>query len=423
MGNLGSQETLTDVYSAAAVKIARKVDVVSPASNQHELNGVSRFSPVLGEPDMGRQPARFVWLDDDEDETIEEGTVNFYDARRGTSRTEYRLYYPSSVRLVRKMVEGDVIVLLKPVEGPVTFAVAPQGSSTLLQLLRLLGLTTEDVNRLDTGRGSLVLENLDTAPPLDQASRSLLERLGQRVADEEDGLASQLCEQFGLRFPPMAEFSAYARKFCEIDPRDDCDTALVEWVETEEHLFKTHERSIVELQLMRLYEGEVDVDAFVSLSLSVQNRRKARAGASLENHMEAILEAHDVSAVNNGVTENRSRPDFLFPDVACYADTGYPSELLTILGAKTTCKDRWRQVLSEAARVPEKHLLTLESPISVHQTDEMKAHGLQLVVPQPLQRSYTPTQQTWLWTLNDFVAEVKKRQEAAVARGLLNRLL
>lgn len=423
MQKLGADEKLTDVVEAAAVKIARKVDVVSHASNQHELNGVSRFAPVLGSPDRGRQPARFVWLDDDEDETIEEGTVNYYDARRGTGRREYRLYYPSSVRLLRKMVEGDVIVLLKPVDGPVTFAVAPQGSSTLLQIMRLLGIGADDVERLREGRGSLVLEKLDGAPPLDQASRSLLERLGQRVVEEEDGLAGELCEQFGLRFPPMAEFSAYARKLSAVDPLDDCDVALVSWVETEEHLFKTHERSIVELELMRLYEGEVDVDAFVRLSLSVQNRRKARAGASLENHMEAILEAYDVTFVNNGVTENRSRPDFLFPGVASYIDADFPGELLTVLGAKTTCKDRWRQVLSEAERVPKKHLITLESPISSHQTDEMQAHGLQLVVPRSLHGSYLPAQQTWLWTVDDFVAEVKRRQEVAVARGLLRRSL
>ena len=27
----------------------------------------------------------------------------------------------------------------------------------------------------------------------------------------------------------------------------------------------------------------------------------------------------------------------------------------SMLGVKTTCKDRWRQVLSEADRIPQKH--------------------------------------------------------------------
>jgi hypothetical protein len=32
-----------------------------------------------------------------------------------------------------------------------------------------------------------------------------------------------------------------------------------------------------------------------------------------------------------------------------------------MLGAKTTCKDRWRQVLTEAIKIPHKHLFTLET--------------------------------------------------------------
>ena len=42
-----------------------------------------------------------------------------------------------------------------------------------------------------------------------------------------------------------------------------------------------------------------------------------------------------------------------------------------MLAVKSTCKDRWRQILAEADRLPVKHLLTLEPGISVAQTDEM----------------------------------------------------
>ena len=72
-----------------------------------------------------------------------------------------------------------------------------------------------------------------------------------------------------------------------------------------------------------------------------------------------------------------------------------------MLGVKTTCKDRWRQVLSEANRVPDKHLLTLESPISPAQTDEMRDHRIQLVIPRPLHQPYKPQQQQWLMSLAD----------------------
>ncbi|WP_419649887.1 type II restriction endonuclease [Thiolapillus sp.] len=123
-----------------------------------------------------------------------------------------------------------------------------------------------------------------------------------------------------------------------------------------------------------------DVDSFISFSLSVQNRRKSRAGHALENHLEEIFISRQICYQRGATTENRARPDFLFPSGGEYHDPFFDSNLLTMLGAKSTCKDRWRQVLSEAERIPDKHLLTLETAISTAQTDEMRGHRLQLVV-------------------------------------------
>jgi hypothetical protein len=81
-----------------------------------------------------------------------------------------------------------------------------------------------------------------------------------------------------------------------------------------------------------------------------------------------------------------------------------------MLGAKTTCKDRWRQVLSEAARIDDKHLLTLEAAISEPQTTEMRAQKLQLVVPKALHETFSAQQQAWLISLSDFIRVVQVRQ-------------
>ena len=89
-----------------------------------------------------------------------------------------------------------------------------------------------------------------------------------------------------------------------------------------------------------------------------------------------------------------------------------------MLGVKTTCKDRWRQILSEAKRIDDKHLLTLESPISPAQTEEMKEHGVQLVIPKPLHKPYRPEQQQWLMSVDDFISTVGN----AIA-GVLRRCL
>ena len=82
-----------------------------------------------------------------------------------------------------------------------------------------------------------------------------------------------------------------------------------------------------------------------------------------------------------------------------------------MLGAKTTCKDRWRQVLDEAARIEHKHLITLEPGITEDQTKQMEERNLQLVVPRQIFVSYTALQQGWLMDVSDFIAYVKEKQK------------
>jgi hypothetical protein len=89
----------------------------------------------------------------------------------------------------------------------------------------------------------------------------------------------------------------------------------------------------------------------------------------------------------------------------------FPDARLTMLGAKSTLKERWRQVLSEAQRIGEKHLLTLEPGISENQTDEMAAKRLRLVVPQPLHATYRAAQRAWLMDVAGFIALARERQE------------
>ena len=60
-------------------------------------------------------------------------------------------------------------------------------------------------------------------------------------------------------------------------------------------------------------------------------------------------------------------------------------------GVKPPSKVRWGQVLAEADRIDHKHLLTLEASSSRHQTDEMQAKNLQLVLPRGLHQTYTPS--------------------------------
>ena len=82
-----------------------------------------------------------------------------------------------------------------------------------------------------------------------------------------------------------------------------------------------------------------------------------------------------------------------------------------LLGVKSTCKDRWRQVLSEAARIEEKHLFTLEPGISENQTNEMQANSLQLVLPASLHSSFSKEQRNYLLNLSEFIKFLSHKQE------------
>ena len=73
-----------------------------------------------------------------------------------------------------------------------------------------------------------------------------------------------------------------------------------------------------------------------------------------------------------------------------------------MLGAKTTIKERWRQVLDEADRIEDKHLITLEAAVSEDYTRAMAKDRLNLVVPRPLFDTYTIAQQGWLTDVKGF---------------------
>ena len=135
-------------------------------------------------------------------------------------------------------------------------------------------------------------------------------------------------------------------------------------------------------------------------------------GRALENHLSAVFRAFGLNFEPQAVTEQGNTADFLFPGAASYHDVSFADERLTFLAAKSTCKDRWRQVLPEARRIWPKHLLTLEPAISIAQTDQMRTERVQLVVPEQIQVSYREPQRPWLQSLADFISLVSTRQLA-----------
>ena len=256
-----------------------------------------------------------------------------------------------------------------------------------------------------------IREDLETEQDrIEFASRFILETIGIVVESTEETWLDAMLDKFKGTFPTTKVFSAYARNTLkDINPKDGPDDVLMAWLEREEILFRTMERYLIGDRLSKGFDG--DVDGFISFSLSVQNRRKSRVGLALENHLEQLFTEYGLRYSRTSVTENKTKPDFLFPGHAEYHNPEFNPLNLTMLGVKSTCKDRWRQVLAEANRIEQKHLLTLESAISTNQTDEMRTKNLQLVLPRRIHGSYTEEQRTWLMDLTSFITLVQRREQ------------
>ncbi|HFP1726886.1 TPA: type II restriction endonuclease, partial [Escherichia coli] len=106
------------------------------------------------------------------------------------------------------------------------------------------------------------------------------------------------------------------------------------------------------------------------------------------------------------VTEGNKKPDFLFPSAEAYHNAEFPAEKLRMLAVKTTCKDRWRQILNEADKIHQVHLFTLQEGVSQTQYREMREAGVRLVVPSSLHKKYPEPVKAELMTLGSFIAEL-----------------
>ncbi|MBP2267040.1 hypothetical protein J3A64_002504 [Pseudarthrobacter sp. PvP004] len=412
---------IRDYFQGFAVKVLADVDVNKLSSNQHEFNGSKGFRELLGTP-VGKShlPTKMAYLDDDLEEMPElfETSLTWYDSRENhpTRGAEYRLLYLSEAEeVIYRSEAGDTLFLAKEKNGSLILVIAKQGSTILRQLQWIF-----DVQH--TNETLFVTTDMDAQPGREEmASEELLALLGIEVDLTDDNLLDSILLRFNeTLWPSTLDFARYARSLVKhVDPVEDPDGALLRWVSMEHRMFRTLEKHRISESIANGFydaSGGVDVEGFLKFSKSVHGRRSVRAGLSLEEHISAVLRSNDIRYVKKAKTEGKKEPDFLFPSKVAYDDPTFPPPCLTMLGSKTTLKDRWRQVLNEADRIPNKHLLTLQPAVSEDQTAEMRAERLQLVVPRELHsQGFSPAQQYWLMGLDDFLIEVKTREGRALA--------
>lgn len=198
------------------------------------------------------------------------------------------------------------------------------------------------------------------------------------------------------------------------------DKILLNWYDTEHKLFKNLEEKVYRAVYTRPFQ---DCQSLIDFSNKILNRRKSRAGKSLEHHLSTIFTVEELAFEEQAVTENNKKPDFLFPNSACYHHFEFPAdEHITVLGAKTTCKDRWRQVTTEADRVEKKYLFTLQQGISRNQLREMADENVHLVVPESHIKTFPEECQAGISNLSSFIAMVKDKQSRLPKHYLMESL-
>jgi hypothetical protein len=223
----------------------------------------------------------------------------------------------------------------------------------------------------------------------------------------------QLPPEWLERFPSGEEIVSKTREL-RLDNDKNVDDRLIRRRECEYEIFKSVEEAVY---LPRMNTGFKSIDDFVSLAQTILQSRKSRSGTSLELHARDIMiEEHLVQGTDfahRPVIEVNKRPDFIFPSVAAYNDQSFPRARLRMLAVKTTCKDRWRQITTEANDIQVKHLLTLQEGVSQNQFQEMVDHRVQLVVPTKLHTSYPRDVRPHLMSFESFIAEVRVQNRGA----------
>ena len=245
-----------------------------------------------------------------------------------------------------------------------------------------------------------------------ETNRIIIDRESASPESLERTVISKYVKSMGGVFPSTNQMSFYARDICremwgdKIDARRNPDRALLEWIGTEYSLYREVEHEVYWGQVGRGFD---DMDSFLELAKKVTNTRKSRSGKSLEHQLHQVLLCNDIPFSEQAVTEESKTPDFIIPSISMYHDPSYPVEKLLSLAAKTTCKDRWRQILNEADRLRDrpKYLCTLQQGLSSKQLEEMKAENVVLVVPSEYIRLYPQHDPKAILSLGQFIRHVK----------------
>lgn len=329
-----------------------------------------------------KHPVSILW----QDGRVTQSVITWYGDK---TRSEYRLTrFGRDFPFLTADVVGDLLVLI-----------ARSRDEFLAYVLDL----DEDIEEIQSALGVEAFEHWG----------AYREGMPQHM-ETEDACVERRIREFSAdltAFPSGTVFSQTTREIL-LECRDkfaalSADRTLMLAYQTEYQLFQSVERQVCQNEISgRLFRN---IDDFVKTAASIMNRRKARAGRSFENHVEYLLNHANIPHKMRPSLGADGKPDIIIPDERAYFDATFPREKLFILGLKTTCKDRWRQVLNEAPRHKSKHIFTLQQGITSNQLEEMNTAGVSLIVPAELHKSFPKNRTINLLTVEGFIQAVKQQ--------------
>ena len=307
------------------------------------------------------------------------------------TRNEYRLTrFGKGFPFLSDDNVGDILIISK-ISTTYYEAFVLQKDEEIEEFFAALNITVNDTNK--------IIPKLFQVSPEDKMYQCFITYLKSLKID----------------FPSTLDLSGNARR-CFNNAYDsdlklltnDPDTRLLNWLDAEFQLFKTIENDRYSVRIKTPFSS---VGELVETANTILNRRKSRAGKSLEHHLQEIFNQFKISFESQVITEDNKKPDFLFPSREAYLNLKFDNQKLCVLASKTTCKDRWRQVLNEADRIKTKHLFTLQQGISSNQLEEMIKYNVQLVVPSLYLKNFPPQFHAKILTLDKFLRHIKTIQE------------
>lgn len=439
--------SIREEFSGFGWKRLSDHEVDPKVSNGHEFQGVNALRTVLGEERREKIPTDYYLMGDDifdRPSVLEviSATASWYDSREHDRNrsAEWRLYYPGPAGSIQKLSKaGDLMIIGRRNTGRLAVFLVQKNTSAEAAFVNLLRIP-EQTRRTHHGTFSLEARKGDIGP----SAAELIEQLALSMEQFESAeipppfplsgpsasgdeqvqrIAEEMANRWQGRLGSCAEVDLIVREVTALtatDIRANPDSALIRWMEAAEGAYRIWESAYLAGFIRPLRNDTSVTDELLAEKISrewmsLRQGRVSRAGTMMELFLCRIFDKADIRYEWGARIEGGKLPDFVFPGAREYADKTFPDTSLRILGAKTSLKDRWRQILAEGDRVSKKHGVTRDISVTRKMFTQMQEASFFVVIPEQLKSQYMDPAPN-LITLDEFIGEVRDIQSGSPAQ-------